>query len=87
MANMTWERIKERNGRTDAIVPDLKVNDCFLFEGEDKETVQWNVVTDIYHPSPDSKNIIIQYMPEHTPVCNEGAFHYGTKKFFIKETK
>lgn len=83
MSNMNFERVKERNGwETGLEMPDLKVGDCFLFEGE-PDSAQGHVVTDIIR-IPSNGNVCVQYCPEWTPVRNDSMFHYGTQKFRIK---
>lgn len=82
MANMNFERVKEINGwKTGLELPDLKISDCFLFENE-PDDAQGHVVVDIMETS--NGNIVVQYDPEWTPVCNSSMFHYGTQKFRIK---
>ncbi|GIV43939.1 MAG: hypothetical protein KatS3mg035_1062 [Bacteroidia bacterium] len=79
MANMNWENIKERNGREDAEVPDLKLTGIFLFDDE-PDDAQGHYVTDIFTLGGVKDRIYIQYCPEWTPVRNESMYVYGTKK-------
>ena len=81
MANMNFERVKERNGwETGLELPDLKIGSCFLFEDE-PDDAQGHVVVDIVKVNG---SILIQYDPEWTPVRNSSMFPYGTQKFRIK---
>lgn len=84
MANMNWETTKERNGREDAEVPDLKLTDVFLFDDE-PDDAQGHYVTDIFTLGGDKGRIFIQYCPEWTPVRNDSMYVYGTKNIRIKK--
>ena len=78
---MTWEMIKENNGWKTTSVSDLNIGDVILFDGETDET-QGSRITDII--DNNRGNIIIEYIPEYTPVRNVSLFHYGTKNFRLK---
>ena len=80
--NMNWELTKERNGCKTIEVEGLKIGDCILFEGEDKEA-QGHIITDIY-TADNYEHAIVQYKPEWTPICNESMFKFGKLKFSHK---
>jgi hypothetical protein len=77
--NANFERVKSINGwETGLEMPDLKIGDCILFEGEADEH-QGHVIVDIV--KPPGGHVCVQYDPEWTPVRNSSMFLYGTKKF------
>lgn len=78
---MRLETLKERNGWKSTTVPDLKTTNVFLFEDE-PDDAQGHYVIDIFDNNYGS--IIVCYIPEWTPVANNSAYAYGTKKIRIK---
>lgn len=70
-----------RNNYEPVEVSDLKVGDIFLFEDE-AEDVQGHYVSQILKTR--TGNIVVCYLPEWTPVRSESMFHYGMKKFRLK---
>jgi hypothetical protein len=86
MANFNFENTKKRNGFTIGMeMEDLKIGDIILFEGE-SDNAQGHAITDIFRIMKGSP-VIIQHMPEFTPVCNESMFVYGKVKFRKKYPK
>lgn len=79
---MTWEMIKEKNGWKTVQVDDISIGDVFLFSCQ-KKSEQGNKVVDIF--SNGSGNIIVEYIPEWTPVRNTSMFIHGKNKFTLKK--
>ncbi len=78
---MTLEDNKITNGWYSVEVPDLKEGDVFLYDDE-QDTDQGHLVRDIFKVND---NIIVEYIPEWTPVRNPGMYHYGMRKIRIKQ--
>lgn len=71
-----WDYIKEKNGWKSVTIPEIAVNETFLFDDE-PDTEQGHTVVDIWDNNAGS--ILIEYIPEWTPVRSSSMFHRGMK--------
>lgn len=87
MVRKSWYRTKEENGMVKCEVPDLQVfRGIILFEDEE-DWHQGHQVIDIFHIPGNPEDIIIEHIPEWTPVANSNMFRYKMMKWRIKPEK